>query len=76
MSNIPINQIKIRLECSEIEIIIPYILNASEVVCLFHYKSNENETIKCEKVVIPPEQYSLWTTDDQYMEILIVSKVG
>lgn len=75
-SNIPINQIEIETPCSEVEIIIPYILNASSLVCWVHYKSEENTTIKYEKVVISPEEYAQWTTDDTYMEDLILSKVN
>jgi len=74
MTTIQINPIQLADECSEIEIVIPYKLNAKDLIVYISYKVN-GETKKFEQVYISPEELSQWTTDDDYIQNLILSKL-
>lgn len=78
MSNtIEIKEKEIEQFSSKVEIAIPYRLNAVDMTAYVHFKAEDGfETIKVLPVYISPEEYSLWTTDDIYIEDLILSKAG
>jgi hypothetical protein len=61
---------------SNLEIIVPYVLGAKTLTVWDHFKGQMGDTLKYERVDISEAEFNQWTTDDQYMIDLVLSKLG
>jgi hypothetical protein len=66
---------ELKQACSIVELYVPYTLNATDCTVFVYYKIN-GETKKVEQVFIDATEYALWTTSDDYLINLVLSKLG
>jgi hypothetical protein len=73
-----IEQVDIQKASNKVELVIPYRLGAPDLTVYVHFKGESfgYDTLKVVPIYINPEEYALWTTDDDYMLDLICSKAN
>ena len=74
--SVEIETVKVEQDSNNLELIVPYVVGAKTLTVWAHFKGEMGDTLKYERVDISEDEFNQWTTDDQYMIDLVLSRLG